>query len=259
MTSLRTPRWRCGFTLIEMLIVITVISVSCMILVPAVAKVRDTGQQTHCLSNLRQWGIALSLYLSITPSQEFPTEGFGSSGQVDIQESSAWFNVLPPLVGQVSLLERDNLGERMPRPRDRSLWTCNEIPSSTAQHYQTRTPFFSYAYNLWIDHASREAEHSRAGLESRLPELLRFSNISNPSAFVLLGEHRSDSGRGRFPNCHAYHLAYRHNGEKQVSNLVFADGHAQGFEKSAIYVDHSEPNWKLVNRGNIVWDPEGIF
>ena len=53
---------RRGFTLIELLVVISIISILAALLFPVFTQIRRKGQQTVCLSNLRQLGVAISLY-----------------------------------------------------------------------------------------------------------------------------------------------------------------------------------------------------
>lgn len=53
-----------AFTLIELLVVIAIIAILAAILFPVFAKAREKARQASCMSNLKQYGLALHMYTS---------------------------------------------------------------------------------------------------------------------------------------------------------------------------------------------------
>src|SRR5277367_830513 len=52
-----------AFTLIEMLVVLAIVGIVAALLLPALARTREAGRTTACLSNLHQIGLGLQIYV----------------------------------------------------------------------------------------------------------------------------------------------------------------------------------------------------
>jgi type II secretory pathway pseudopilin PulG len=79
-----------AFTLIEILVCITIIVVLIAILLPSLAGARESGRTTACISNLRQLGLGWSLYATDYGERVMPL-AYWSSQDIGTGEEVYWW------------------------------------------------------------------------------------------------------------------------------------------------------------------------
>ena len=115
-----------GFTLIELLVVIAIIAILAAMLLPALARVKETGKRAQCLNNLHEMGLSLILYADAN-------DGFAARAN-----SPHWYQVLTP-----NLVANNSTNFTQVK-----LFTCPSYPDPEPR-YPGQKQLICYVVNGW--------------------------------------------------------------------------------------------------------------
>jgi prepilin-type N-terminal cleavage/methylation domain-containing protein len=206
---------RIGFTLIELLVVIAIIAILAAILFPVFAQARDKARGSACLSNLKQIGTGLYMYLQ-DYDEVYPLNRFDMAGGDCKPTGYTWKEAIHPYV------------------KNYDVWVCPSAKFATINPccYGSKTIKTSYGTNgsLFDISGYRKNDGSirwDGGAGIKLKRALSLAEIQRPAESIWLIEQDKnwapcpDNGDWTIPTGGA---PDRHS---CGNNWVYADSHAK--------------------------------
>jgi prepilin-type processing-associated H-X9-DG protein/prepilin-type N-terminal cleavage/methylation domain-containing protein len=257
-------RYRFGFTLVELLMVIGITGVVAALLLAAISHARARAQRVQCLNNVRQLGLAL---------QEFTTDHHYYPPFLDIAatpntEDRYWMGALRSEMGDLNYTYYYPTG----------VWHCPAAyrPANWDEHWV----YDDYGYNCygfagWMRTNSLGLSEHYAHYSSKrqtqipTPHVIE-SEVVNPTEMIAIGDalfggpsvigdgqsfgRSSDRGvtANEFPGySFSESTARAHARHQDKGNVVFCDGHAESPTLQSLFADTSDAALGRWNRDHL--------
>lgn len=235
-----------NFTLVELLVVIAIIAILASMLLPALNNAREKARAISCLSNLKQLGIAMTMYAG-DYADTLPPYSDGVTSWLSVIAGKGLLVPYLPSIKRISGQPTVHIGQvgTVDIHPMRSPLSCPSVPiaegAASVNKWGTSL-LYTYGYN-----------HNIAYYPSRR----KMTRYKHPSEVVIISDIKQDLNSASMTSWQlfpvSYSVSYNHGGGTSASaNFVFADAHASS--KHLAEVPTAPRDFQPHN--NKFWNPE---
>ena len=239
-----------GFTLVELLVVVSITTLLLSILAPSLNSASERAKEVVCAARLKQWGVAFHCYAAENagywphcdgldredPDPNDPDHIPVGAKPEQIANWHGWVDLLPPTIKHKPW----RYFKRWEHPKENAFYQCPSgiLPRDRKGYAQlNRNGYFSYAMNSCLE-LDRGCWKPPGESDYPMPSFLDTARIKCPERVIVLFDQLLDPSRayGGYveyrsagKNCGSYPIAFsaRHprNRSRLGGNLLFGDGH----------------------------------
>jgi prepilin-type N-terminal cleavage/methylation domain-containing protein len=162
-------RCRSAFTLVELLVVITIIGILIALLLPAVQAARESARQMRCTNNQKQLGLALHNYHAAFGV--FPPGAYAGWGE-------SWGAAILPYLEQIALYDTISWGKGDYTSSDPPSLALQKLASARVNLFRCPSQPGPESEFLWIDNRYRSNYLGNAGSD------VTIDNISHDPSVI---------------------------------------------------------------------------
>lgn len=207
------PQRHNGFSIVELLVVIGIITILISIVLPSISRAKETAERTQCLSNMKQ-GVLIAQIYAQENRDRLP---FSTNDTTDPTKShKTWVNLVDAYESAGKLRRcpgRANVGWQLSSPN-----TFYNVTGENAPRYFDPNAFLMARNDQWAGNAS--SQRRLGSIKKNMDKLLAVVDNGGNTRFA-----------GGYPPGEG--VRFRHDAGQSI-NVGMIDGHAENWQRSAV-------------------------